>query len=70
MAGHCIFKMRIVFVIFTIFHVRVQCMELRNGAYENLVVKIQENVPQDQCTQILENIEVSVVGFYFLLVIV
>lgn len=40
-------------------------MELKNGAYENLVIKVQDNVPQERCTQILENIEVSTNIFKF-----
>lgn len=50
--------MRSVFVIFATFLGITNCMELKNGAYENLVVKIQDNVPQEKCTLILENLEV------------
>lgn len=45
-------------MIFAILFGVTKCMELKNGAYENLVVKIQDNVPQEKCTQILENLEV------------
>lgn len=41
-------------------------MELKNGAYENLVVKIQDNVPQEKCTQILENLEVRNLTIFFI----
>ncbi|CAG9817923.1 unnamed protein product [Phaedon cochleariae] len=34
-------------------------LELRNGAYEDLVVKISDNVPQRECTRILENLEAT-----------
>lgn len=50
--------MRILFGIFAIILGNTECMELKNGAYENLVVKIQDNVPHEKCTQILENLEV------------
>ncbi|CAH1107269.1 unnamed protein product [Psylliodes chrysocephalus] len=32
-------------------------LELRNGAYEDLVIKVSDNVPQNDCTMILNNIE-------------
>lgn len=35
-------------------------LELTNGAYEGLVIKVAENVPQDDCTKILKNLEVSI----------
>lgn len=34
-------------------------LELRNGAYEDLVIKVSDNVSQNDCTMILNNIEVS-----------
>lgn len=34
-------------------------LELRNGAYEDLVIKIADNVPETDCRNILENLEVS-----------
>lgn len=38
--------------------VATNSLELKNGAYEDLVIKIADNVPQERCTQILENLEV------------
>ncbi|CAG9863807.1 unnamed protein product [Phyllotreta striolata] len=32
-------------------------LELRNGAYEDLVIRVSDNVPQNECTTILTNIE-------------
>lgn len=37
----------------------VCALELKNGAYEGLVVKISDKVPQDNCGNIIENLQVS-----------
>lgn len=34
-----------------------ESLELRNGAYEELVIKIADNVPETDCRKILENLE-------------
>lgn len=44
----------------------VSSMELKNGAYEDLVIKVQENVPEKDCRNIIENLEVS---FEFILLV-
>ncbi|XP_030763099.1 calcium-activated chloride channel regulator 1-like [Sitophilus oryzae] len=35
----------------------VTCLDLKNGAYEELVIKIADNVPESDCRIILENLE-------------
>ncbi|XP_019760320.1 calcium-activated chloride channel regulator 4 [Dendroctonus ponderosae] len=33
------------------------CLEMRNGAYQDLVIKIADNVPQNECRKFLDNLE-------------
>jgi hypothetical protein len=35
------------------------CLELKNGAYEDFVVKITEGVPVKDCRIVLDNLEVK-----------
>lgn len=37
----------------------VASLEMRDGAYDNLVIKIADNVPETDCRNILSNLEVS-----------
>lgn len=47
-------------VIFACLLVSGSCLKLKNGAYEDLVVKVADTVPLQECTKIVENLEVSV----------
>ncbi|XP_074040726.1 LOW QUALITY PROTEIN: calcium-activated chloride channel regulator 1 [Leptinotarsa decemlineata] len=44
-------------IIFGIVLVVCSGLELKNGAYEDLVIKVADNVPQEDCTKILQNLE-------------
>ncbi|KAL3274718.1 hypothetical protein HHI36_016093 [Cryptolaemus montrouzieri] len=37
----------------------IECLHLKNKAYEDLTIKISEDVPVDNCKQILENLQTS-----------
>lgn len=39
----------------------VASLEMRDGAYDNLVIKIADNVPETDCRNILSNLEVSLI---------
>lgn len=56
--------MALKFVIFAGVLAATKCLELKNGAYEGLVVKIADNVPQEKCTQIIENLEVRLIKIF------
>lgn len=52
--------MALKFIIYVMVVGFVRSLVLKNGAYEDLVIKISETVPENDCANIIENLQVTV----------